>query len=455
MKSVKVKKNWLVNSGVRFDASYHLSDGVKTKWIIDNFCPYPKTTIEKESKELYKGNIHKRVYVDSPTNGNQFYSASDLFKQDLDSGKFVSKKYSPHLKELELKKDWILITRSGTLGKVVCTTSDHEGKTGTDDLVRINPKENKIKRGVLYALLSSKFGYGLLTQSSYGGVVKHIEPDHVGSIEIPIFPDKNQFEIDQLVKDSLNSRVEANKLLKTAHAYFDEILSLNTPLPKTYQKFSSELSLFHNRLDASFNIYKKELDAVVKNCGYSFTKFENHIESIFIPNRGKRVYVKHGLKYLSTTDLFSINPLRINKYLSFKMNGIETLQVKKNWILIARSGQEILGSTFLVGDSINKLGVNEHALRVIVDESEAHYIYGFLSSSFGKSYLRAGIFGSAILTINDDYIKELLIPELDNGKKAKVKALVSKATELLDQAIINENKAIELVENEIESWQKS
>src|SRR5699024_6260971 len=132
MKSVKVKRNWLVTSGLRLDASFHLSDGVRTRRIIDNFCPYPTTTISEEADDLFKGKIHKRVYVDSPNYGHQFYSASDLFKIDLESGRYISKKYSPYLKELELKKDWILITRSGTLGKVINTRADHEGKIGTD-----------------------------------------------------------------------------------------------------------------------------------------------------------------------------------------------------------------------------------------------------------------------------------------------------------------------------------
>ncbi|AZB17517.1 restriction endonuclease subunit S [Chryseobacterium indologenes] len=456
MKIVKVKKSWLYRSDLRLDASYHLSDGVNTKRIIAELCPYPNVSLKEETSELFKGDIHKRVYVKFPENGVMFYTASDLFKSDLNSGKYLSKKYSPHLKELELKKDWILVTRSGTLGKVFYTTSDYEGKIGTDDLLRIKPAQRNIKKGYLYAFLSSKYGYGLLTQSSYGGVVKHIEPHHIEDIDVPVLPKKCQSQIDDLITEATNLRVQANKLLTKAQNYFDEMLYRkgSKKISTIHIKKISELKLFQSRLDASFNIYKKELDNIIENCGIPYFRLSNYLERVFIPNRGKRVYVEKGLKYLSTSDLSTFNPTRIEKFLSLKMVGVETLRVKKNWILVARSGQEILGSTFFVGENLDSLGVNEHALRVLVDEDISPYVYAFLSSKFGKQYLRSGIFGSAILTINDDFIKELIIPDFDDTTKIIITDLVIKSTQLFDLSMNKENQAIDIVEKEIESWQE-
>ena len=88
-------------------------------------------------------------------------------------------------------------------------------------------------------------------------------------------------------------------------------------------------------------------------------------------------------------------------------------------------------------------------------EHIAPYIYAFLSSRFGRKYLRAGIFGSAILTINEDYVKTLLLPELDEENKELITDLVIKSSALFDQAIMKENQAIELIEKEIDLWQAS
>jgi restriction endonuclease S subunit len=52
--------------------------------------------------------------------------------------------------------------------------------------------------GFLYAYLASKYGYTLLTQSGFGGVVKHINAEHVANIPVPILPESKQQEIHNL-----------------------------------------------------------------------------------------------------------------------------------------------------------------------------------------------------------------------------------------------------------------
>lgn len=57
-------------------------------------------------------------------------------------------------------------------------------------------------KGALYAYLASKFGYCQLTQSKFGGVVKHINADHVYDITIPLFPKTLQIKINDLIQES-------------------------------------------------------------------------------------------------------------------------------------------------------------------------------------------------------------------------------------------------------------
>ena len=65
-------------------------------------------------------------------------------------------------------------TCSGTIGNVIFTNSTFEGRIATHDLIRVVPDDSKMLKGVVYAYLSSKYGYCQLTQSKFGGVVKHI-----------------------------------------------------------------------------------------------------------------------------------------------------------------------------------------------------------------------------------------------------------------------------------------
>ena len=92
---------------------------------------------------------------------------------DLSSVKLASQKYTPFIDQLRLEKNWILISRSGTIGNTNWTNEGHCGKLGSEDVIRVIPN-NVLKGGIIYAYLSSKYGYALLTQGTFGAVIQHI-----------------------------------------------------------------------------------------------------------------------------------------------------------------------------------------------------------------------------------------------------------------------------------------
>ena len=103
MNYIKVKSTWLAESGLRLDASYHLSDGPLTKLKLKK-SRYTVSLLSKETKQVFKGNIFKRVYVSNDENGYQFMTASDMMKSDIKGGKYISKKYT-NTANLILDKD--------------------------------------------------------------------------------------------------------------------------------------------------------------------------------------------------------------------------------------------------------------------------------------------------------------------------------------------------------------
>ena len=93
MKLLNTRSCFFQESDLRLDASFHLSDGPLTKLKLNN-SPFEISTLGKETKNIFKGNIFKRVYVSSALHGFPFMTASDMMKTDINSGKFVSKKYT-------------------------------------------------------------------------------------------------------------------------------------------------------------------------------------------------------------------------------------------------------------------------------------------------------------------------------------------------------------------------
>jgi hypothetical protein len=381
-------------------------------------------------------------------------TASDMMKSNIESGKFVSKKYTDTA-NLLLKKGWILVSRSGTLGNTVYTNEDFEGVLGTDDLIRIIPCEKEILGGYMYGYLSSKYGYGLLTQSGYGGVVQHIEPHHIEDLSIPILPDSKQQEIHNLILEASNLRVEANKLLSEAVEYFESFIG-ESKVHLGFQtgKISSKsLNSYHKRLDSQFQLLWNDLESEeIESINYE--KVYDNAKSIFVGGRGKRNYVEKGVAFLSSSDMMLFNPKRGCKYVSKNNPGLDSMMVSKKDILISRSGT--VGNTVLVGEDLAGTAISEHALRLVInpDKISPNYVFCFLKTKYGMKSMEASSFGSVIITLNEDLIGNINLPILDQGSQDKINELIESYLVKMDEATKKENQAIDLVEKEIESWQK-
>lgn len=95
--------------------------------------------------------------------------------------------------KLYLERGMILITDSGTVGRVVFATRYHHDAVGTNNLIRV-VVEDEAHRGYLYQFLSSKLGQDQLRANIYGAIVDHIEPDDVKNILVPVPRDRTTIE---------------------------------------------------------------------------------------------------------------------------------------------------------------------------------------------------------------------------------------------------------------------
>ena len=174
-------------AGRRFDAGYHLSEGMRARAHLAR-SPYRSVSVGDVTSDVFFGGRDKRVYVNSEKFGVPFVGSSTMLKADLSDVKFVSRKYTPNLDEMRLKPGWILVSRSGTVGKTAFSNQMFDGLAASEHIIRIVPND-LMPVGFMYAFLSSCYGYALLTQGTYGSVINTIEPDYIKSLQIPVFPD--------------------------------------------------------------------------------------------------------------------------------------------------------------------------------------------------------------------------------------------------------------------------
>ena len=165
----------------------------------------------------------KRVYVEEG-HGIVFFGGKQLHELDPSNKKYLS--IGQHkeriIGDLGVNTNSILITRSGTIGKVAIVPEHWEGWIPNEHIIRVVPVEDKIA-GYLYAWLSSDYAYPLITRYIHGAVIDEINVEQVSEISIPLLPDrKMQWRINDMVLEANQKRTEAYNLEQEALKVLDE-----------------------------------------------------------------------------------------------------------------------------------------------------------------------------------------------------------------------------------------
>lgn len=442
-----------VHSTQRFDPSFHLSDAITLREKVEN-VPFEKVSIADATENVFLGNIFSRIFVKDAEHGIPYLAASDTVLANLDTGRYLSKKQASILSYLMLKKDWIVVTCSGTIGNVTYTNSSFENHIATHDLIRIVPNDEKNLRGYLYAFLASKYGYNQLTQSQFGGVVKHINADHVRNIKVPCFAEFFQEEVNDLVQEAARLRENASDALEYAIGYFDTLFLM--PFKEScLGKVSSKeiLTSINKRFEASFHISEgKDIDKYIKE-HYEWKSLGEVCSNISRPDIFKRYYVKKGITFLGGADIFLATPDSEKRLSPKKTANIGALMIKEGTILLPRSGT--IGNVAWAHAGHAQKLASEDVIRITPNDIlRAGYVYAFLASKYGKKLIQRYIFGSVIQHVEPPHLKLIPVPIIDKTVMDDIHDKVMVYSSAMGKAIKYERKAITMVEQEIEKWNK-
>ena len=154
---------------------------------------------------------HKRNYVDPGPESVEFYSGTQILQIRPFDLKYQPRDYKPAAKHF-VEKDWILITRSGSTGRVVMVTDSMAGTMVSEHVIRVICDENIVDPYYVYAYLATEdIGKVLLEKGIYASVVDHITPDFVSTIPIPRLSPEREKAIADKVREAEKKRDEANK----------------------------------------------------------------------------------------------------------------------------------------------------------------------------------------------------------------------------------------------------
>ena len=376
---------------------------------------------------------------------------------------YISKKTNTDIDALRVHKGQILMTCSGTIGKVSYVSDTLDGQVFSHDLLRINCY-NPDDAGYVYTYLKSVIGNKILLTNSYGAVITHIEPEHLATVPIPDAPDGIKERINRLIVRSYELRDESNELIDQATAMLVNELHLPDIHDfdvKLYRKgasvdtFSVKLSGIAGRIDASYHV--PIVDAIVdhlKKYADAVTTIEDNriSKSVILPPRFARIYVDegYGRVLIGGKQLHELDPSG-KKYLSKSKHKalLDKLEVQENTVLITRSGT--IGRTAIVPKHWEHYVPSDHIIRIVpANDDIAGYISIFLASDYGYQLITHYTYGSVVDEIDDDHVRSIPFPLLKNQKvQQEINELALSANAKRYEAYLLEQQALKIMDKEV------
>lgn len=161
-----------------------------------------------------------------------YYTPSAILQDKGDSVKYLdlnraSEKQLRDLNKVRLHAGDIVITRSGSIGRVAIINSRFENVIASDDLIRVCIPDEDLRLYV-YNYLLTKQAQDQMLLNEYGSIQQHLEPVHISELLIPIPDDFSKIHsIVMNAKLSYEKKEEAYELsVKTKNILDNMIESL-------------------------------------------------------------------------------------------------------------------------------------------------------------------------------------------------------------------------------------
>jgi len=456
MKIKVVSSSWMNQEGRRLDCGPYMTGAIEIKAILENLLmkKEPLNSLTKNDKDgIYKGKQLKRIFV-KPPYGIPFLTTSSMLLSDLSNLPLLDSAIAQQDPRCMLKKEDILVSAAGTIGRLLYVRPDMENMFACGDILKIRANSDKIPSGYLYSFLSSKFGIPLLTAGTYGSIIQHLDISHISNLPIPRLNKKLEEEIHNLITLASNLRCNTNIILNKIKEDFNKLIS-NVTLEQLSPKISIISSSFiQKRLDAAFHdpIVNK-IRTIIKQGSHS--TIVDFCSTIFLPGIFKRIYTDdsyYGSPYYTGSSLFWIEPIS-KGILSKKSSLFNDVVLTKGTILIQAFGQDggLTGRPVWVGSHLHGATTTHMLVRLITrDKLLAGYLFAFLLSEAGYRQISSLTYGGSIPHLDEKGIATVLIPLLPEAEMREISRQVINALDERDRALSLELEARNLVEKTIE-----
>ena len=461
-----IPSRWLEQPGRRLDSGPYLSGAIEARVLLHRL-PVRRAELREVTRGhdggIYNGPQFARHYVSDPRYGVPFVSSSSMLHTDYRHVDLLRKSdaASSRLAFLRLEEGMTLISCSGTIGRMAYARREIAGMWSSQHVLKVVPDPNLVRPGYLYAFLSSRFGIPLVTGSTYGAIVQHIEPKHIADLPVPLAPDAIQEEAHRLVDEAAELRTGASAELRAVIRQIEEAAGLpplnvryNAARPDTSLVKASELG---SRMDGFYhsNYHKSALDPLLLLPENQRLPVRDLASRMFWPPIFKRIRVedsRYGAPFFGTSALMRAEP-DASYILSQHTHGFDNLIVNELTVLVPASGQlnGIIGHAVLPYGDVVGGAVTSDAIRLFCpNEATAGYALACLSSEYGRRQLKAHATGSSIPHLHFPGIDTVMVPRLPTDQMESLGLRAYRVRTARHDAVIKEREARSLVERWIE-----
>lgn len=463
----RIKSKYILED-VRFNSGYFLNEDAANSRSLEEYKD--KCTPLDEIATVWNPPIFKRQFCQKTENAVPYCQSSNVTNAFEGSDVYINKVQATKVGSV-VAENQILVTGFGTIGNTRLINELSSGISYANNCCRIKTNDNELF-GYIYAVMTSKYGRSQLNKNASGSVVRYIEAPGIKKTLIPALPKVNQQEIHDLIIQASNLRVEANKLMGEAKEELNSDASLSPISSADYEYFGNHSN---NRQVSAFSRGIKEISSVTINA-FNYSKkvenLENRVKEnsflklsdcldenqFFSTGSFKRLEIDspNSIKLLNQSDIFHLR--KQGKMLARKFVNEDKL-VEYGEILIAGVGTLGEGETFcnvvFANEELESQLVAGEFIRMKTNEKILPgYLFCWLSTDYGFRFIRKTQTGTKLCRPIQELLKNIPVPILQESQMKSIDLKVKSSQTMMYKALCIENQAIDLVEKEIESWQK-
>lgn len=216
----------LENGDFRLDAT-HYDPAVSDARLKLTTSGYDLIPLSEQASVSLRG-MFTRIWAKDDQHGYKYLNATDLLSitaLGVPSGgiRYLSHATETNLDALIIREGWLLMSCSGTIGRVFYVPKRLDGWAATHDLIRIIPHDPDMV-GFLMAWLNSSSAQSQILSHTHGGQIDHVTDAQVGQILVPILDSAVTNRISRETIDALQKREAAMESLLNIWQETDNVL---------------------------------------------------------------------------------------------------------------------------------------------------------------------------------------------------------------------------------------